>query len=124
MQRLIVTWLAVGALLTAGRASLWTSPEGLWLEAHRRAPARMRPVVNLGVLADERGDRRRARAWFELAGRSDDREGRLLGKVNLLLLDYEDGRVAEARRAFSLVLDEYGYFRSYPEVRRRVWPGS
>lgn len=118
----LALWLVVGLALTTGRARLRQDGEALWLEAHLAAPGRARPLVNLGVLADERGDKAAARRWFAAAAASDDREGRLLGRVNGLLLDYEEGRVDAAREELARVRQEFGPFRSYRDVRDRIWP--
>src|SRR6267154_1302410 len=49
------------------RSRLWADPVLLWEEAARRAPSKTRPLVNLGVLAAERGDTSSAARFFERA---------------------------------------------------------
>lgn len=42
------------------RARVWADPVRLWGEAARLAPRKARPLINLGVVAAEKGDRRQA----------------------------------------------------------------
>jgi Tfp pilus assembly protein PilF len=57
--------VALLAPLLLARARLWSDPRLLWEEARRRAPDKARPLINLGVMAAERGDRQAAGALFD-----------------------------------------------------------
>jgi len=49
------------------RARVWADPVRLWGEAARLAPRKARPLINLGVVAAEKGDRERALDLFSRA---------------------------------------------------------
>ncbi len=57
--------IALLAPLLLVRARLWSDPRLLWEEARLRAPDKARPLINLGVMAAERGDRQAAAAFFD-----------------------------------------------------------
>jgi Flp pilus assembly protein TadD len=72
------------------RARLWSKPDALWEEAARRDPRRARPLINLGVNAIERGDRRRAAELFDRAVSLEPRAPEALYNRGLLRLDQGD----------------------------------
>jgi tetratricopeptide (TPR) repeat protein len=49
------------------RARVWSDPQRLWEEAARIGPRRIRPYINLGVLAGERGETEEAAELFDRA---------------------------------------------------------
>jgi protein O-mannosyl-transferase len=49
------------------RARVWADPRLLWAEAARLAPGSARPLINLGVMAAERGDAAEAGRLFDRA---------------------------------------------------------
>jgi Tfp pilus assembly protein PilF len=57
--------VALLAPLLLARARLWSDPRLLWEEARRRAPDKSRPLINLGVMAAQAGDRQAAGALFD-----------------------------------------------------------
>ena len=62
--------LAVTLLLAPplhARARVWSDPRLVWEEASRRAPGRVRPYIDLGVMAAVRGDSAAAGADFDRA---------------------------------------------------------
>src|SRR5262249_14766223 len=58
---LVVLVLAPAMIL---RARVWSDPDRLWSEAARRSPRKARPLINLGVIAAEKGDTARADDLF------------------------------------------------------------
>ena len=62
---LIVTLLLAPAL--HARARIWSDPRLVWEEASRLAPGRVRPYIDLGVMAAVRGDGRTAGSNFDRA---------------------------------------------------------
>lgn len=87
---------AVLAPLLLARARLWADPRLLWEEARRRAPDKARPLINLGVLAAERGDRERAAGYFDRVVLLEPRNAEALYNRGKLRLDAGDLRAAEA----------------------------
>ncbi|HET8947607.1 MAG TPA: tetratricopeptide repeat protein [Candidatus Polarisedimenticolia bacterium] len=62
--------LLLAALLAPAlraRAVLWSDSRRLWEEAARENPGRARPLINLGVIAADRGDRAQAAALLDRA---------------------------------------------------------
>ena len=59
--------VALLAPALAARARLWSDPGHLWEEAATRAPHKARPLINLGVMAAERGDLATAQRLFDEA---------------------------------------------------------
>jgi len=53
------------------RARTWSDPRRLWEEAARHAPLKARPLINLGVMAAERGDLAGALQYFDQAVRRE-----------------------------------------------------
>ncbi len=85
-------WLAAGALalLLAPamelRARVWADPIRLWSEAAHRAPRKARPLINLGVVAAEKGEKGRASELFGRAIALEPRNAEALfnrGKLHL-----------------------------------------
>jgi Tfp pilus assembly protein PilF len=62
---LIVTLLLASAL--HARSRVWSDPRLVWEEASRLAPERVRPYIDLGVMAAVRGDNQTAGADFDRA---------------------------------------------------------
>ncbi|HEX9427548.1 MAG TPA: tetratricopeptide repeat protein [Candidatus Polarisedimenticolia bacterium] len=77
------------------RSRLWADPVLLWEEAARRAPSKTRPLVNLGVLAAERGDTSSAARFFEKAVAAGPRDAEALFNRARLRLDAGDAAGAE-----------------------------
>jgi Tfp pilus assembly protein PilF len=82
--------VALLAPALAVRARLWSKPDALWEEAARRTPRRARPLINLGVNAAERGDRRQAAELFDRAVSLEPRAPEALYNRGLLRLDQGD----------------------------------
>jgi tetratricopeptide (TPR) repeat protein len=59
------------APMMAARARTWSDPRRLWEEAARSAPLKARPLINLGVMAAERGDLATALQRFDQAVRRE-----------------------------------------------------
>lgn len=128
LKVVIAAWLALSLVLTASRAGLWRDEQRLWLEAHAQSPAKLRPLVNLGALAQDRGDLEQARLWYEQVVAtaparplSERREGLLVARLNVILLEHRLGDADRARQQFTELLAEYPTFRARDEVRRRLW---
>jgi Flp pilus assembly protein TadD len=92
----VIAWapaLAVTLLLAPAlhsRARLWSDPRGVWEEAMRRAPDRVRPYIDLGVLAAGSGDRAKAAAMFDKALALDPHDPEALYNRGRLRLDAGD----------------------------------
>jgi protein O-mannosyl-transferase len=65
LPTLVVTLLLAPAL--HARARIWSDPRQVWEEASRLAPERVRPYIDLGVMAAMRGDGQAAGANFDRA---------------------------------------------------------
>ncbi|OLD65013.1 MAG: hypothetical protein AUI47_03220 [Acidobacteria bacterium 13_1_40CM_2_68_5] len=68
------------------RAYVWSDPRRLWGEAARLAPENVRPLINLGVVAAEKGERDKALDLFTRAIRLEPRNAEALfnrGKLHL-----------------------------------------
>ena len=78
----------------AARARVWSDPNRLWGEAARLAPLKSRPLINLGVMAAESGDRGRALDLFDQAIRLEPRNAEAL--FNRGKLHRDAGRHAQA----------------------------
>ena len=85
-------WVAAGALVLllapamVLRARVWADPIRLWTEAARLAPRKARPLINLGVVAAERGEKGRASELFGRAIALEPRNAEALfnrGKLHL-----------------------------------------
>jgi tetratricopeptide (TPR) repeat protein len=63
----VVLLLVVLVPALRARAVLWSDSRRLWEEAARENPSRARPLINLGVIAAERGDRTQAAAFLDRA---------------------------------------------------------
>jgi tetratricopeptide (TPR) repeat protein len=87
------------------RALLWASPERLWEEAARLAPARARPAINLGVIAAGRGDLDAARAQFDRAVTDEPRNPEALYNRGKWRLDAGELAGAESDLAASVAAD-------------------
>jgi len=100
-------WLAAGVLVLllapamALRARVWADPIRLWSEAARLAPRKARPLINLGVVAAEKGETGRASDLFGRAIALEPRNAEALfnrGKLHLDAGEYapaiEDLRTA------------------------------
>lgn len=126
----ILTWLAASFALTAGRARVWGDEYALWLAAHRAAPAKPRPLVNLaGAAANRDYDFALARYWYGRAldaararGGAELEETAFLAELNLILLQARLGDLAGARRDFEAFVAARPFFRSEHEVRSMLWP--
>lgn len=94
------THLAVALILLllapamAARARVWSDPNRLWGEAARLAPLKARPLINLGVMAAESGDRGRALDLFNQAIRLEPSNAEAL--FNRGKLHRDAGRHAQA----------------------------
>ena len=77
------------------RAVLWSDSRRLWEEAARENPDRARPLINLGVIAADRGDRARAADLLDRALALEPRNPEALynrGRLRLDLNDLEGAR--------------------------------
>ncbi len=85
----------------AARARLWSDPQRLWQEAARLAPAKARPLINLGVIAAESGRRVEAAGLFERAVALEPSNGDALFNRAKLRLDAGDikGALADLETA-------------------------
>jgi tetratricopeptide (TPR) repeat protein len=88
-------WPAVllAAVLTPalrGRAVLWSDSRRLWEEAARENPDRARPLINLGVIAADGGDRGRAAELLDRALALEPRNPEALYNRGRLRLDLDD----------------------------------
>ncbi|MCZ6697104.1 MAG: tetratricopeptide repeat protein, partial [Acidobacteria bacterium] len=90
----LLLMLNLGPLLHL-RARIWADPVELWTEAARRAPTRVRPYVNLGVYAAERGDLESAAEYFDRAVTVDPTDHEAL--FNRAKLRMDAGDLAAAR---------------------------
>src|SRR5262245_38292691 len=72
------------------RAHIWADPVRLWGEAARLAPEKARPLINLGVVAAEKGDRRQALDLFGRAIALEPRNAEALFNRGKLYLDAGD----------------------------------
>ncbi|HYS04997.1 MAG TPA: tetratricopeptide repeat protein [Candidatus Dormibacteraeota bacterium] len=107
-------WLAAGVLVLllapamVLRARVWADPTRLWSEAARLAPRKARPLINLGVVAAEKGETGRATDLFGRAIALEPRNAEALfnrGKLHLDAGEYapaiEDlGTAVEANPGF------------------------
>jgi len=107
-------WLAAGILVLllapamVLRARVWADPIRLWSEAARLAPRKARPLINLGVVAAEKGETGRATDLFGRAIALEPRNAEALfnrGKLHLDAGEYapaiEDlGTAVEANPGF------------------------
>src|SRR5262249_34233307 len=85
---LVVLVLAPAMIL---RARVWSDPDRLWSEAARRSPRKARPLINLGVIAAEKGDTARADDLFGRAIALEPGNAEALfnrGKLRLDRADY------------------------------------
>jgi tetratricopeptide (TPR) repeat protein len=80
--------------LLFARARLWGDPRLLWEEAARLGPSLARPLINLGVMAAERGDRGAAADLFDRAIALEPRNAEAL--FNRARLRLDAGRVEQA----------------------------
>lgn len=101
---LVGIWLVSLPLVTWTRVPIWQDEARLWREAQRWAPAKVRPVVNLGQLAQVDGNpmartyylhalkliANPERPWFER------REGCVIATRNLALAALQRGQFEEA----------------------------
>ena len=98
--RLAAAWgpvflcVALLAPLLLGRSRLWADPVRLWEEARRRAPDKARPLINLGVIAAERGERDAAGRYFDRVILLEPRNPEALYNRGRLRLDRGDVRGA------------------------------
>jgi protein O-mannosyl-transferase len=76
LPALVLTLLLAPALYA--RAHVWSDSRTLWEEAARLGPRRVRPLINLGVLAAESGNRKAAAAYLDRALRLDPRDAEAL----------------------------------------------
>jgi tetratricopeptide (TPR) repeat protein len=72
------------------RARVWSDPQRLWEEASRIGPRRIRPYINLGVLAAEKGETERAAALFDQAVALDPADDEALFNRGRLRMDAGD----------------------------------
>jgi tetratricopeptide (TPR) repeat protein len=78
------------------RAGVWADPVRLWGEAARLAPEKARPLINLGVVAAEKGDRTQALDLFSRAIALEPHNAEALFNRGKLHLDAGDsGRAIE-----------------------------
>lgn len=85
------------------RAHVWSDPLLLWGEAARLAPQKARPLINLGVVAAEGGERDRALELFSRALRLEPQSAEALfnrGKLHLDAGEYEQA-IADLRSAIA-----------------------
>ena len=129
LRLVLVAWLVAGAAVTASLARVWSSEARVWEAASAASPGKLRPLVNLRILAHGRGDARAAEGYFrQVLARApsrpaaEAREGALVARLNLILLAHEAGHLEEARRQFSLVLDTEPKFIDQPRLRALLWP--
>ncbi len=83
------------------RARVWSDPVRLWGEAARLGPEKPRPLINLGVLAAEKGERDRALDLFSRAIALEPRNTEALfnrGKLRLDAGEY-DQAIADLQTA-------------------------
>jgi Flp pilus assembly protein TadD len=78
------------------RARVQADPRRLWEEAARSAPRKARPLINLGVLAAERGDLATAGALFERAVALEPANAEALYNRGKLRLEASDAQGAAA----------------------------
>jgi tetratricopeptide (TPR) repeat protein len=76
------------------RARVWADPIRLWDEAARLAPGKARPLINLGVVAAEKGDRTGARDFFSRAITLEPQNAEALFNRGKLHLDSGEYREA------------------------------
>jgi len=83
------------------RARVWSDPRRLWGEAARLAPENVRPLINLGVVAAEKGERDKALDLFGRAIRLQPHDAEALfnrGKLHLDAGEY-DQAIADLQAA-------------------------
>ena len=93
--RRLATVVAAALILLLGpalalRARVWADPVRLWGEAARLAPQKARPLINLGVVAAEKSDRRQALDLFSRAIALEPRNAEALFNRGKLYLDAGD----------------------------------
>jgi len=88
------TLLALLAPAMMLRARVWADPSRLWGEAARLAPGKSRPLINLGVIAIDKGDRRQALDLFSRAIALEPRNAEALFNRGKLHLDAGEYRQA------------------------------
>ncbi len=102
------------ALLTSQRVPDWVSDAAIWASAQAVEPADVRVLINLGVVAQKRGDAHQARVLYARAltiaerqttWQGPDRRGAAIALMNIATLDGGDGawslvreRVEDAHR--------------------------
>ena len=113
-----MTWCAPALLaailapLLLDRSRLWADPRSLWEEARRHAPDKARPLINLGVLAAERGERDLAAEYFDHVARIEPRNPEALYNRGKLRLDAGDARGA---------IDDLATAAGVDPTRPRTW---
>jgi Flp pilus assembly protein TadD len=85
---LVVTLLLAPAL--HARSRVWSDPRLVWEEASRLAPERVRPYIDLGVMAAVRGDRQTAGVNFDRALAREPRNPEALFNRGRLRFDSGD----------------------------------
>jgi protein O-mannosyl-transferase len=103
------TWAAAAALVLllapamVLRARVWADPNRLWGEAARLAPAKARPLINLGVVAAGKGETGRASDLFSRAIALEPRNAEALFNRGKLHLDA--GEYAQAIEDLKTAVD-------------------
>lgn len=111
-RALIVAWLAAAIPPLAARSVEWGQGEAaLWGAAHAAAPDKVRPAVNLAnaLMAEGRVERARwlySDAW-SAAARGGDREGQLVARANIIILESRVGRRDYGRAALSALIGDF-----------------
>lgn len=122
-------WLVCLPLLTCVRVPLWQDEQALWLDAARKAPQKVRPVLNAGKIAHERGDSFRAQVAYEYAITlaanperpvREQQVGWAVATTNLAILAVDDGRHAEARTLIASVRARFPNFKQAEQVAYQI----
>jgi len=122
-----LVWVCALAALTAWRTPIWRDEVALWTESAARAPDKPRSAVNLGVLAQQRGDRQEARRQYLIAEALVERGTRrcreredtwVYTTFNLATLDLIEGRYTDASQRARAILTQFPAFDAARRLER------
>lgn len=126
-------WLCALPIFTLVRVPVWGSEHALWLDASRKAPAKVRPVVNLGNVYAERGEIEIASAYYERAIALAEHPGRpnyerdtgwAVAAVNLAQMERAIGRHENALALLATVRVRFPKFREAERLEALWRSGS
>jgi tetratricopeptide (TPR) repeat protein len=108
------TFLVCGLILIAfmvmtnQRNETWRDPLTLWQDAAAQSPLKVRPLVNLGVEYQKRGDRERAIQYFSEASAAPHglEHNRNMARANMAWMYFETGQMQVAIEILNRILQD------------------